>query len=107
MGEEVFHIVRAYFARKQFGVNWHICMIDEDVPCIFSFESQDIKGIAGMSHHVLWHFMTQLYKQKEHTLMGKYSLVEHRMVLPYDTIEGENVVTGNSSCLSLFLFLSI
>ena len=39
--------------------------------------------------------------------MGKYSLVERRMVLPYDTIEGKNVVTGNLSCLSLFLFLSI
>ena len=36
--------------------------------------------------------------------MRKYSLVEHRMVLPYDTIEGQNVVTGNLSYLSLFLF---
>ena len=33
--------------------------------------------------------------------MGKYSLVEHRMVLPYDTIEGKNIVTGNLSCMSL------
>ena len=39
--------------------------------------------------------------------MGKYLLVEHRMVLPYDTIEGQNVVTGDLSCLSLLLFLSI
>ena len=39
--------------------------------------------------------------------MGNYSLVEHRMVLPYDTIEGQNVVTGDLSYMSLFLFLSI
>ena len=39
--------------------------------------------------------------------MGKCLLVERRMVLPYDTIEGQNVVTGNLSCLLLFLFLSI
>ena len=39
--------------------------------------------------------------------MGKYSLVERRMVLPYDIIEGQNVVMGNLSCLSLFLFLYI
>ena len=30
-----------------------------------------------------------------HPLMGKYSLVELRMVIPYDTIEGQYVVTGN------------
>ena len=39
--------------------------------------------------------------------MRKYSLLERRMVIPYDTIEGQNVVTGNLSCLSHFLFLSI
>ena len=39
--------------------------------------------------------------------MGNYSLVEHRVVLLYDTTEGQNVATGNLSCLSLFLFLSI
>ena len=39
--------------------------------------------------------------------MGNYLLVESRMVIPYDTIERKNLVTGNLSCLSLFLFLSI
>ena len=36
--------------------------------------------------------------------MENYSLVEHRMVIPYDTIEEQYIVTGNLSCLSLFLF---
>ena len=36
--------------------------------------------------------------------MGKYLLVERDMVIPYDNIEGQNVVTSNLSCLSLFLF---
>ena len=39
--------------------------------------------------------------------MGKYSLVEHRMLIPYDTIEEQYVVTVNLSYLSLLLFLSI
>ena len=39
--------------------------------------------------------------------MGKYSLVERRMVIPYDTIEGKYVVAGNLSYLSLLLLLSI
>ena len=30
--DEVFYIVRAYFARKQFGVNLHICMNIEEIP---------------------------------------------------------------------------
>ena len=51
--------------------------------------------------------MTRLYKFKEHPLMGKYSLVECRIVIPYDTIEVQYVVMGNSSYLSLFLFLYI
>ena len=79
----------------------------EDVPCILSFECGDIEGIADMSPRVSFYFMTLSYKRKEHPMMGKYSFVEHRMVLPCDTIEGQNVVTGNLSCLSLFLFLSI
>ena len=79
----------------------------EDVPWILLFEFRDIEGIADMSPRVLWHFMTRSYKRKEHPLLGKYSLVERRMLLPYDTIEGQNVVTVNLSCLSLFLFLSI
>ena len=56
--------------------------------------------------HIL-HFMTRSYKCKDHPLMGKYSLVEQRIVIPYDTSEGKNVVTGNLPCLSLFFFLSI
>ena len=79
----------------------------EDIPCILLFECQDIEGIADMSPRVSWHFMTQAYKRKEHPLMGQYSLVEHCMVLPYDIIEGKTLVTGNLSCLSLFLLLSI
>ena len=79
----------------------------EDIPWILSFECRDIEGIADMSPRVSWHFMTQSYKHKEHPLMGNYSLVERRMVLPYDTIEGQNVVAGDLSCLSLFLFLSL
>ena len=39
--------------------------------------------------------------------MGNYSLVEVRMVIPYNNIEEQYVVTVNLSCLSLFLFLSI
>ena len=39
--------------------------------------------------------------------MGKYSLVERRMMLSYDTIEGKNVATGNLPCLLLILLLSI
>ena len=39
--------------------------------------------------------------------MGEYSLVERRMVIPYDNIEEQYVVMGDLSCLSLFLFLSI
>ena len=69
------------------------------LPGILSFECRDIEGIADMSSRVLWHFMTRYYKYKEHPLMEKYSLVERRMVIPYDTIEGKNVVTGNLSCL--------
>ena len=67
----------------------------------------DIEGIDDMSPRVSWHFMTRSYKRKEHPFMGKYSIVERRMVLPYDNIEGQNIVTGDLSCLSLFLFLSI
>ena len=76
-------------------------------PGILSFEYQYIEVIAEISSRVLWHFMTQSYYCKEHPSMGKYSLVENRMVIPYDTIEGQYVVTGNISCLSLFFFLSI
>ena len=79
----------------------------EDVPCILLFKYRDIEGIADILPYVSWRFMTRLYKRKEHHFMGKYSLVEHRMVLLYNTIEGKNTVTGNLSCLSLFLFLSI
>ena len=39
--------------------------------------------------------------------MGKYSLVEHGMVILYNTIENIYIVTGNLSFLSLFLLLSI
>ena len=39
--------------------------------------------------------------------MGDYSRVERRMVIPYDTIEGQYVVTGDLSCLSLLFFLFI
>ena len=74
---------------------------------ILSFKCWDIGGIADMSSHVSWHFMTRSYKRKEHPLMGKCSFVERHMVLPYNAIEGKNVVTGNLSCLSLFLLLSI
>ena len=76
-------------------------------PGILSFEYRVIDDIADMSSCVLWHFMTKLYECKEHPLMGKYSLVEHRMMIPYDTIEGKNLKTGNLSYLSTFLFLSI
>ena len=78
----------------------------EDVPWILLFECQYIEGISDMSPRVSGHFMTRSYKRKEHPLMGKCSLVERRMLLPYDTIEGKNLVTGDLSCLSLFLFLS-
>ena len=79
----------------------------EDFLCILLFECLDIEGIDDMSPRVPCHFITRSYKHKEHPLMGKYSLVERRMVLPYDIIEGQYVVKGYLSCLSLFLFLSI
>ena len=79
----------------------------EDVPCILLFEFRDIEGISEMSSRVLCHFMTRSYKRKEHPLMGKYSLVEHCMVIPYDTNEVQNVLTGSLSCLSLFLLFSV
>ena len=31
--------------------------------------------------------------------MGNYSLVERRMLIPYDTVEGKHLVTVNLSCL--------
>ena len=39
--------------------------------------------------------------------MGKYSLVEFHMIIPYNTIEGKYVVMGYFSCLLLILFLFI
>ena len=39
--------------------------------------------------------------------MENYSLVEHCMLILYDSIEEQYLVTGNSSFLLLFLFLSI
>ena len=39
--------------------------------------------------------------------MGKYSLLERRMVIPYDTNEEQYVVTVDLSCLTLLLLLSI
>ena len=36
--------------------------------------------------------------------MGKYSLVERRMVIPYDAIEVQYLVTGNLSCLSQLFY---
>ena len=77
------------------------------VPGMLSSKFQDIEVIADMLDRVSWHFMTQSYKCKDHPLMGKYSLVERHMVIPYDTIEERYVLTGNLSCLSLFLLLSI
>ena len=79
----------------------------EDVTCILLFKCQDIEGIDDMSARVLQHCMKLSYKRKEHPLMGKYPLVERCTVITYDAIEGQNVATGNLSCLSLFLFLSI
>ena len=76
-------------------------------PGILSLEFWDIEGFSEISSCLSWHFMTLLYKFKEHPVMRNYSLVERCMVIPYDTIGGKNIVTGNLSCLSLFLFLSI
>ena len=39
--------------------------------------------------------------------MRNYSLVERRIVILYDIIEEQYLVTGDLSCLSHFLFLSI
>ena len=76
-------------------------------PGMWLSECQDIEGIYDMSARILWHSMTRLYKCKEHPLMGKYSLVELHMLIPYNTIEGQYVVTGDLSCLSLLFFLFI
>ena len=75
-------------------------------PGILFSECQDIEGVADMSARVLWHFITRLYKCKEHLLIGKYSLVKRHMVILYDTIEEKYAVTRNLSCLLLFLLLS-
>ena len=69
-------------------------------PGILLLECQDIEGITDISSRVLWHFMTISYECKEHTLIRKYSLVQHRMVIPFNTIEEQYKVTGNLSCLS-------
>ena len=68
-------------------------------PGMLSFECQDIEGIANISSRVSWHFMTRPCKCKEDPLMGKYSLVEPRMVIPYNTIE-DPVCRFSCSCLS-------
>ena len=47
----------------------------------------------------LWHGCTSV---KEYYLIGKHSFVERYMVIPQNNIEGQIVVTGNISCLSLF-----
>ena len=39
--------------------------------------------------------------------MGKYSLLERRMVIPYDTIKEQYVVTVDLSCLTILFLLSI
>ena len=57
------------------------------LPGILLLECQDIEGVSDISSRVLRHFMKKLYKCKEHTLVGKYSLVERRMIITYDTIE--------------------
>ena len=79
--EEVFYIVRANFTRKQFGVNWYICMKVEDVPWNIFFWMSGHEGIADISARVLWHFMTRSYKCKEHPLIGNYSLVERHIIV--------------------------
>ena len=104
---ELFYIVRAYFTHRQFSFNWHIYMNVEDAPWYIVFQIPVIGGIYDMSARVLWHFMTRSYKCREHPLMRKYSLVKRHMVIPYNTIEVQYVVTGYLTCLSLFLFLSI
>ena len=79
-------------------------------PGMLLFKCLEIDGISHMSSRVSWHFMTWSYECKEHPLMGRYSLVESRMVIPYDTIEGKHLVTRNlpvyhfsCSCLSKIL----
>ena len=79
----------------------------EYVPWPIIFWIPGYEGIADMSPRALWHFMTWLYKCKEDPLMGKYSLVEHCMVMTYDTFEEQYVVTGNLFCLTLLLFFYI
>ena len=37
--------------------------------------------------------------------MGKYSLVERRMLLPYDNIEGKNVVKGNNLSVTFLVLV--
>ena len=62
----------------------------------------------------LWHiclnvrpFSDMIVKMSEHSLMGKYSLVGCCTLIMYNIIDRIYVVTGNISCLSLFLLLSI
>ena len=92
--------------RAHYGVCWKNCFISyvrtfhvkslssidtsvwtlKTFPGILSFECWDVNGIADMSSHISWHFMTRSYECKEHPLMVNYSLVEIRMVIPYNTV---------------------
>ena len=51
--------------------------------------------------------MTRSYKCKKHPFMEKCLIIERRMLLLHNNIEGQYVVTGNLSFLSIFFFLSI
>ena len=48
-----------------------------------------------------------IVQMSEYSLIGKYSIVGCHTLILYDIIDGIYVETGNLSCLSLFLLLSI
>ena len=102
---DMLYIVRAYLARRQFGVNWHIYMYVEDAPWHI------IVRIPGHQRHC-WHvtlcivtFYDIIVKIYGHSLMGKNSLVERIMIIPHDTIEGRYCSDGEFILSATFLVL--
>ena len=105
--KEIFYILSSYFSRIYFCVNWNIYMNVEDAPWnIIVRMPIHWRYFCHTSSCIVTIYDTIL-QMSEYYLDGKYSIVECRMLILYDAIEGWYVVTGSLYHLSLFLFLSI
>ena len=63
---------------------------------------------ALMTHsHVCQSICDMIVQMSEYSLMAKYSLLVWHALMPYSIIDRRYIDTGNLSCLSLFLFVSI